>query len=124
MNVFQENALWMEEIFKDHVKKEKFAQKNWKKEHGYIMEEIHEMEEKLKKIDAEKEKICRKSDEVKAAAPKPKKHQPPPVPLTTSEMIGWRSTDPRYNLEKYKKSNKNHCKGDIVAKLKWPREGI
>ena len=43
MNVFQENALWMEEIFKDHVKKEKFAQKNWKKEHGYIMDEIHEV---------------------------------------------------------------------------------
>ena len=44
------------------------------------------MEEKLKKIDAEKEQICGKADEVKAA-PKPKKHQPPPVPLTTSGTI-------------------------------------
>lgn len=41
------------------------------------------MEEKLKKIDAEKDQICGKADEVKPA-PKPKKHQPPPVPLTTS----------------------------------------
>ena len=94
------------------------------------------MEEKLKKIDAEKDQICGKADEVKPA-PKPKKHQPPPVPLTTSGtakaifyrykkigMIGWRSTDPRYNLEKFKKCDKSHCKGDIVAKLKWPREGI
>ena len=43
MNVFQENALWMEEIFKDHVRKEKFAQKNWKNKHGYILDEIHEV---------------------------------------------------------------------------------
>ena len=41
------------------------------------------MEEKLKKIDEEKERICGKPVEVKAA-PKPKKHTPPPVPLTTS----------------------------------------
>ena len=41
------------------------------------------MEEKLKKIDEEKDRICEKPVEVKAA-PKPKKHTPPPVPLTTS----------------------------------------
>ena len=49
------------------------------------------MEEKLKKIDAEKEQICGKADEVKPA-PKPKKHQPPPVPLTTSGKITIRAS--------------------------------
>ena len=43
MNVFQEALTWMDDIYKDHVKKEIYTQKVWKGKHGYILKEILEV---------------------------------------------------------------------------------
>jgi len=43
MNVFQEALTWMDDIYKDHVNKEIYTQKNWKGKHGYILKEVHEV---------------------------------------------------------------------------------
>ena len=44
-----------------------------------------------------------------------------PVPKTTSDMIGWRSTDPDLRLEKYGAYARG--KGALLKQLKWPVEG-
>ena len=44
------------------------------------------------------------------------------VPKTTSDMIGWRSTDPLLKLERYGAYAKG--KGGLVRQLNWPTEAI
>ena len=44
------------------------------------------------------------------------------VPKTTSDMIGWRSTDPTLKLERYGGYAKP--KGGLVRQLNWPKEAI
>ena len=37
------NFVAIDEIHKDHVKKEQVAHKNWKKNHGYMIDEIYKV---------------------------------------------------------------------------------
>ncbi|CBY12713.1 unnamed protein product [Oikopleura dioica] len=125
MNVFQEALTWMDDIYKDHVNKEIYTQKNWKGKHGYILKEVHEMETKLQECHDDKEAISGKIEDWKEKLPVAKPGPSPPVPQTTTGQIGWRSADPKNNLEVFRKFETNeHRKGDIVSKLNWPREGL
>jgi hypothetical protein len=47
---------------------------------------------------------------------------PRPVPLTTNKLIGWKTTDKNYTLEKYGK----YARGQesLHKKFKWPIEGF
>ncbi len=44
------------------------------------------------------------------------------IPKTASQMIGWRSTDPTCQLEKYGRYSKG--RQTITKSLKWPNEGV
>jgi hypothetical protein len=43
-----------------------------------------------------------------------------PPPVTTSGMVGWRSSERSLQLEKYGRYTKP--KGNIIKTLKWPEE--
>ena len=47
---------------------------------------------------------------------------PKPVPITTSSMIGWRSSKEGLKLEKYGKYSRP--KGGLIKQLNWPAEAI
>lgn len=47
---------------------------------------------------------------------------PKPYPKTTAQTVGWRSTAPGLELEKYGKYAKP--KGGLVKQLNWPTEAI
>ena len=46
----------IDEIYKDLVRKEKHAQKNWEKNHGYIVEEIKNV--RLMALNLKKNQYC------------------------------------------------------------------
>merc|ERR1712224_104509 len=79
------NFVAIDEIYKDHVRKEKHAQKNWEKNHGYIVEEIKNMEAKTNE---QCEKTCHESD-WKESLPVTV-GESPSFPRTSTGMIGWR----------------------------------
>ena len=98
------------------------------------------METKLQECHVDKEAISGKIEDWKESLPVAKPDPSPPVPQTTTGnlsfqistvsncflgQIGWRSADPKNNLEVFRKFETNeHRKGDIVTKLNWPREGL
>ncbi|MEE6506442.1 hypothetical protein FKM82_007668 [Ascaphus truei] len=46
----------------------------------------------------------------------------PAVPQTTQGLIGWRSTVPGLQLDRYGTSK--YLKGDFCKKMNWPAEGV
>uniref|UniRef100_A0A8C5WID7 Ciliary microtubule inner protein 1 n=1 Tax=Leptobrachium leishanense TaxID=445787 RepID=A0A8C5WID7_9ANUR len=46
----------------------------------------------------------------------------PSVPQTTQGLIGWRSTIPDLQLERYGRSR--FLKGDFCKQMNWPPEGV
>jgi len=44
------------------------------------------------------------------------------LPKTTAALIGWRSTDPKYKLDKYGSYTKG--RQTITKSLNWPDEAI
>ena len=70
-------------------------------------------------------------DEKRSLSVKPETNFPSPVnsiesprsvPKTASQMIGWRSTNTIYQLEKYGPYTKG--KQTITKSLRWPHEGV
>lgn len=113
------NFVAIDEIHKDHVKKEQVAHKNWQKNHGYMIDEIYKTDEELQN--------CGVS--VREEEPDWKEKLPvqvgksPPMPLTSSGQIGLRSTKKDCLLDIYDNDGTNFKKSDILKRFKWPREG-
>ena len=43
-------------------------------------------------------------------------------PKTASQLIGWKSADPKFKLEKYGTYSKG--KSTVTKSFKWPDEGV
>ncbi|KAK3085294.1 hypothetical protein FSP39_001174 [Pinctada imbricata] len=118
------NFVAQDQIWKDHVHHEEVASKNWPGSWGFLTTKYEDL---VKDDYPPKEKVDVKPlMQVKPVTPIEEyihvDPSPKPVPRTTAQAIGWRSTHKDLALEKYGKYAKP--KGGLVKQLNWPREAI
>ncbi|XP_056403452.1 uncharacterized protein C20orf85 homolog isoform X2 [Hyla sarda] len=112
---------------KAHVKKELETTKSWPENWGFLTtpynesrtENIMEAKEtapKSKVPDHMNVRIVTPMEQYIKVDPSPA------LPQTTQGLIGWRSTVPSLQLERYGKTR--HLKGDFCKSMSWPAEGI
>jgi len=119
------NLVHNDEIWKDHVRREQFSfTKKWPEKWGYLRDEYHTMNSELSgtprahtppsqtKLPAIREKVALVENRE-------------PFPETSSSLIGWKSTNPAWRLEKYGRYAPN-ARGQIgICKLfNWPQQAI
>ncbi|XP_069809487.1 ciliary microtubule inner protein 1 isoform X1 [Dendropsophus ebraccatus] len=118
---------WLPGYRKTHVKKEQESTKMWPESWGFLTaphnESRTEDEMKAKEM-AEKIRI---PERMKVRTVTPMEHYikvdpSPALPQTTQGLIGWRSTVPTLQLERYGRTR--HLKGDFCKSMKWPVEGV
>ncbi|XP_077316710.1 ciliary microtubule inner protein 1 [Lithobates pipiens] len=112
-------------IWKAHVKKEVEAAKKWPEEWGFLTTPFTEVTDEEK--GTTRETAIRRSRTSAGPVHHPvenliKVDPSPPVPQTTQGLVGWRSTVPALQLERYGKTK--HPKGDFCKRMNWPAEGI
>ena len=140
------NFVAIDEIHKDHVKKEQVAHKNWKKNHGYMIDEIYKVSKLAKNaafpialmliFNHQQWKSFQTDEELQNCGVSVREEEPdwkeklpvkvgksPPMPLTSSGQIGLRSTKKDCLLDIYDNDGNNFKKSDILKRFKWPREG-
>ncbi|KAM4622890.1 ciliary microtubule inner protein 1 [Discoglossus pictus] len=109
-------------IWKAHVETEMETTKRWPKRWGFLATPYDQL------VEDKHEKVELKIPEhlqVRALTPVEKyiKVDPSPeVPKTTQGLVGWRSTIPQLQLERYGTSR--YFKGDFCKQMKWPVEGL
>ncbi|XP_031572159.1 uncharacterized protein C20orf85-like [Actinia tenebrosa] len=125
------NFVAQDQIWKDHVVHEHGASKYWPENWGFLIEQY----QKLAKEDT--------TEATGAAAVRVKQRREnlklPPIdssvasqlsvgkstalyPNTTSQEIGWRSSQRQCNLEKYGRYSKP--RSSFLGQMKWPPESI
>ncbi|KAJ4439850.1 hypothetical protein ANN_07978 [Periplaneta americana] len=81
--------VWKEQV---RVRKEKQAAKKWEPRFGYLLKELQEVREQVKAVVPSEEVV-----EKRITVTLPENRVP--LPLQTSQMIGWRSTQQQFNFE-------------------------
>ncbi|XP_040204035.1 uncharacterized protein C20orf85 homolog [Rana temporaria] len=112
-------------ICKSHVKKEKEAAKKWPEEWGFLTTPFTEVTDEEKEQHRKLRLEVREHLRVRPATPVEnfiKVDPSPAVPQTTQGLVGWRSTVPSLQLERYGKTK--HPKGDFCKRMNWSAEGI
>jgi len=120
------NYVAQDQIWKDHVLHEQDAAKSWPANWNFLTTRFEDlMKDDMPKQERKKIQLPPHMT-VKPATPISERVTVHPstrdVPKTTSDMIGWRSTDKKLALEKYGKYAKG--KGGLIKQLKWPAEGV
>ncbi|XP_061486250.1 ciliary microtubule inner protein 1 isoform X2 [Rhineura floridana] len=108
---------------KDHVETEHIAARRWPKRWGFLLTPAEELIKGEKKQPAKPKIPLPEHLQIRPVTPVEKyiKIIPsPPVPQTTQGFIGWRSTVPGLELERY--SQIRSCKGAFYKDLQWPNE--
>ncbi|XP_032234549.1 uncharacterized protein C20orf85 [Nematostella vectensis] len=113
------NFVHKDEIWKDHVKMELFAQRRWPDKWGFLAQEYEQLQQRTLHIGDKK-------DDATEAVTKTTSEAKPEVtsmtyPKTNSQIIGWRL---QYEADHPKPAIRRAGKKDIVKQLRWPREGI
>ncbi|XP_074662128.1 ciliary microtubule inner protein 1-like [Tubulanus polymorphus] len=120
------NFVHNDEIWKDHVQTEMQSQiKKWPEKWGFLTEEYR----KMNRILQGKPPTPRPSSGQKCTSTIPLKL--PPInqrnvtrfPQTTAQEIGWKSTCPPKNFNKWGQTRRATRTG-LLKMFKWPREGI
>lgn len=98
-----------DQIWKDHVNKSMLSAKKWPELWGEVFTDRSEHHQQPKKVQnpIEEKKLIINHIE-----------SPRPVPKTTSQLIGWRSSDRSYHLDKFGPYTKG--KHSINKSLNWP----
>ncbi|XP_071969710.1 ciliary microtubule inner protein 1 isoform X1 [Engystomops pustulosus] len=121
------NLVAQDMIWKAHVTKELETTKMWPETWGFLATPYNEL--KAEKIMEAKESAqqIKVPSHMKIRTVTPLEHyikvEPSPaLPKTTQGLIGWRSTIPALQLERYGRTQ--HFKGDFCKSMNWPGEGI
>nr|DBA21944.1 TPA: hypothetical protein GDO54_013054 [Pyxicephalus adspersus] len=110
---------------KTHIKKEEETAKKWPEEWGFLTGSLTEEKNEEKGQNGKRRVDISEHLRVRPTTPIEKyiKVDPSPaVPQTTQGLVGWRSTIPSLQLERYGKTR--HLKGDFCKRMNWPAEGI
>ncbi|XP_075071405.1 ciliary microtubule inner protein 1 [Mixophyes fleayi] len=118
------NFVAQDMIWKSHIKSEMETAKLWPDNWGFLATPYNELVGN--KIE-EKKVLLTVPEHLQARTVTPlekyiKVGQSPAVPQTTQGLIGWRSTIPELQLERYGRAK--HLKGDFCKSMKWPAEGL
>ncbi|XP_075427765.1 ciliary microtubule inner protein 1 [Ascaphus truei] len=120
------NFVAKDNIWKSHIKTEVESAKKWPGRWGFLATSYKELV---------KDETEGKEERVRLKTPEHLKVRPvtpvetyiqvgpsPAVPQTTQGLIGWRSTVPGLQLDRYGTSK--YLKGDFCKKMNWPAEGV
>lgn len=119
----QKDPVSIDEIQKDHVRKEIVASKHWASKFQYYKDENIKMQEEMKALQAETSHLAEETSDWRESLPVARPEPSPKMPTTTAGRIGWRSSLQQYKLEIY--GDHGNCRrGDIVKKFEWPSEGL
>jgi len=134
------NYVGQDQIWKDHVYQEEAAAKKWPTNWDFMTQKYEECFQEARREEEEWKKMVAddfpKKKREKLIPPTPTRMpcntplerrvdvrpSPLPVPKTTSQMIGWRSTDKMCQLERY--GRYAPPKGGLIKQLNWPTEAI
>ncbi|KAJ7332087.1 hypothetical protein JRQ81_014267 [Phrynocephalus forsythii] len=111
------------QIWKDHVETENEAARRWPKRWGFLLTPVKELLKDEKKEPAKPKIPLPEHLQIRPVTPVEKYikiHPSPPVPQTTQGFIGWRSTVPGLELERYYQIRS--CKGAFYKDVQWPNE--
>ncbi|XP_015220506.1 ciliary microtubule inner protein 1 [Lepisosteus oculatus] len=117
----EQNFVAQDQIWKCHVNMELEAAKVWPSKWGFLTMSYHEM---LQDQTLKKEGVKLELPEHLQTRPttSPEKYfqvgASPAVPPTTQGLIGWRSTVPELQLERFGKVH--HGKSSFLKELGWP----
>ncbi|KAJ1123495.1 hypothetical protein NDU88_001964 [Pleurodeles waltl] len=117
------NFVAQDQIWKDHVVIELEAAKKWPDSWGFLSSSYQEFSNDVS--GCKKESNLPEHLQVRTTSPLEKyiKVSPSPaLPKTTMGLIGWRSTVPGLELERY--NTFRHVKGNFFKQMNWPAEGF
>uniref|UniRef100_A0A803TLI8 Ciliary microtubule inner protein 1 n=1 Tax=Anolis carolinensis TaxID=28377 RepID=A0A803TLI8_ANOCA len=110
-------------IRKDHIETEREAARRWPSRWGFLLTSVEELLKDEEKQPPKPKIPLPQHLQIRPVTPVEKYikiHPSPPVPQTTQGFIGWRSTVPGLELERYYQIRSN--KGAFYKDLKWPNE--
>ncbi|XP_075701708.1 ciliary microtubule inner protein 1 isoform X2 [Rhinoderma darwinii] len=128
MNPRPESCIkWTNMIQKAHVKKELETTRMWPENWGFLTAPYKEPRTENATETKEPARQIKVPDHMRVRMVTPmeqyiKVNPSPALPHTTQGLIGWRSTDPALQLERYGRTR--HLKGDFCKSMNWPAEGI
>ncbi|XP_057291058.1 uncharacterized protein C20orf85 homolog [Hydractinia symbiolongicarpus] len=118
-NVVAEDLIW-----KDHVLKEHTAVKQWSKNWSFLANLSIEERQQRKK---QRSNYLSKNEENELKLPllvavNTQSKQDTSFPKTSTGLIGWKSSNPKMNLERYG----NYAKPvrTFLCQMNWPAEGM
>lgn len=101
-------------IWKDYVNKATRQAKQWPQDWGFLHGKVEDI--------VDEKRVLSVIPEPNYPSPVNNIDTPRSVPKTASQMIGWRSTNTIFQLEKYGPYTKG--KQTITKSLRWPHEGV
>ncbi|XP_044155985.1 uncharacterized protein C20orf85 homolog isoform X1 [Bufo gargarizans] len=121
------NLVAQDMIWKAHVKKELETTKMWPENWGFFTtpynklrtENVMEAKEAVQQIKVPSHMKVRTVTPMEQYI---KVEPSPALPQTSQGLIGWRSTVPNLQLERYGRTR--YLKGDFCKSMNWPAEGI
>ncbi|XP_065828274.1 ciliary microtubule inner protein 1-like [Oscarella lobularis] len=120
------NIAHMDQIWKDHIEREKIAGNLWPKNWGFLSCEYKKINFKYSQLHSPRkaaEKIKHDTETLKLPPLAPANvSKSLPFPTTTSKEIGWRAANRSYHVDIY--GPYARPKGELVKLLKWPPEAI
>ncbi|CAM2102379.1 ciliary microtubule inner protein 1 [Lepidochelys kempii] len=119
----QFNFVAQDNIWKYHVETEFEAAKKWSIKWGYLTTPFEELIKDEKKEPTKPKIELPEHLQIRPVTPVEKYikvYPSPPIPKTTQGFIGWRSSVPGLELERYYQISS--CKGAFHKDLKWPDE--
>ncbi|CAF1315854.1 unnamed protein product [Adineta steineri] len=126
----KKSSVVRDQIWKDHVSKIDIAQKNHDTKWGFLnglqpQANAYDPKRSPRALLARADPSLVKQNENSRELPQ--QHvtvcpSPRPIPITTSNLIGWRTADKNCTLEKYGKYTRGQ--ESLHKKFKWPIEGF
>ncbi|XP_065270777.1 ciliary microtubule inner protein 1 [Emys orbicularis] len=119
----QFNFVAQDNIWKYHVETEFEAAKKWSIKWGFLTTPFEELIKDERKEPTKPKIELPEHLQIRPVTPVEKYikvYPSPPIPKTTQGFIGWRSSVPGLELERYYQVRS--CKGAFHKDLKWPDE--
>ncbi|XP_039591358.1 uncharacterized protein C20orf85-like [Polypterus senegalus] len=120
------NFVAQDQIWKSHVHMEEEAARAWPTNWGFLTTSYQELVVNNSEMKKDKSQLeLPEQIQTRPTTPPEKYIQvapSPPLPQTTQGFIGWRSTVPELQLERYGRVYKGQK--SFLRDMKWPREAI
>lgn len=120
------NFVANDQVWKDHIKHESDAAKKWPEEWGFLGTSYKDLvkddfkKREIKKVELPPHLVLPPITPISRYITV--HGSPKPFPQTTASQIGWRSSHPELQLERYGAYARG--KGGLIRQLNWPPEGV